>query len=264
MSHLRSPPSHQSVTQVWIITCGVFVHSERHIIPVAALHWREAGRVPGPAKYHWHITVCLFLDELPEYGRHTLEILREPIESGSIVISRAVRQARFPARFQLVTAMNPCPCGLSGDESGRCHCSAEQIQRYRNRVSGPLLDRIDIQVEVLRPKSSILSASTDNIETSEDVRKRVIDARRIQTRRAGKPNALLNNGELRKYCHIENGTLQLLEDAAEQLYLSPRACHRILKVARTIADLDQADNISFEHLAEAIAFRRLSLAKDAY
>ncbi|MGB7453041.1 MAG: YifB family Mg chelatase-like AAA ATPase [Lysobacterales bacterium] len=220
------------------------------------------GSRPRPGEISLAHNGVLFLDELPEYGRHTLEILREPIESGSIVISRAVRQARFPARFQLVTAMNPCPCGLSGDESGRCHCSAEQIQRYRNRVSGPLLDRIDIQVEVLRPKSSILSASTDNIETSEDVRKRVIDARRIQTRRAGKPNALLNNGELRKYCHIENGILQLLEDAAEQLYLSPRACHRILKVARTIADLDQADNISFEHLAEAIAFRRLNTGQN--
>ncbi|MGB5487981.1 MAG: YifB family Mg chelatase-like AAA ATPase, partial [Lysobacterales bacterium] len=139
------------------------------------------GSRPRPGEISLAHNGVLFLDELPEYGRHTLEILREPIESGSIVISRAVRQARFPARFQLVTAMNPCPCGLSGDESGRCHCSAEQIQRYRNRVSGPLLDRIDIQVEVLRPKSSILSASTDNIETSEDVRKRVIDARRIQT-----------------------------------------------------------------------------------
>lgn len=148
------------------------------------------GSRPRPGEISLAHNGVLFLDELPEYGRHTLEILREPIESGSIVISRAVRQARFPARFQLVTAMNPCPCGLSGDETGRCHCSAEQIQRYRNRVSGPLLDRIDIQVEVLRPKSSILSASTDNIETSEDVRKRVIDARRIQTRRAGKPNAL--------------------------------------------------------------------------
>ena len=124
------------------------------------------GSRPRPGEISLAHNGVLFLDELPEFGRHTLEILREPIESGRIVISRAVRQATFPARFQLVAAMNPCPCGMSGDDSGRCMCSAEQIQRYRSRVSGPLLDRIDIQVEVLRPKTSILSASTDNIETS--------------------------------------------------------------------------------------------------
>ena len=160
--------------------------------------------------------------------------------------------------------MNPCPCGMSGDDSGRCNCSAEQIQRYRNRVSGPLLDRIDIQVEVLRPETSILSTPTDNIETSEKVRNRVIAARRIQISRAGTANAMLTNSGLKRYCHIENGTLQLLEDAAEQLFLSPRACHRILKVARTVADLDQSENIRSGHLAEAISFRRLGLQVDGY
>ena len=222
------------------------------------------GSRPRPGEISLAHNGVLFLDELPEYGRHTLEILREPIESGSIVISRAVRQSKFPARFQLVTAMNPCPCGLAGDESGRCMCSAEQIQRYRNRVSGPLLDRIDIQVEVLRPKASILSTPTDNNESSKEVRERVITSRWIQMKRAGKPNALLNNSELKQFCHIEGETLQLLEHAVEQLYLSPRACHRILKVARTIADLDHASNIASGHLAEAIAFRRLSLAVDTY
>ncbi|MDX2418712.1 MAG: YifB family Mg chelatase-like AAA ATPase [Xanthomonadales bacterium] len=220
------------------------------------------GSRPRPGEISLAHNGVLFLDELPEYGRHTLEILREPIESGCIVISRAVRQARFPARFQLVAAMNPCPCGMSGDDSGRCNCSGEQIQRYKNRVSGPLLDRIDIQVEVLRPKNSILSTSTDSIETSEIVRGRVITSRQTQIERAGKANAMLTNSELRQFCHIENQNLQLLEQAAEQLYLSPRACHRILKVARTIADLDQATNIESRHLAEAIAFRRLSLAMD--
>jgi magnesium chelatase family protein len=204
----------------------------------------------------------LFLDELPEFGRHTLEILREPIESGCIVIARAARRATFPARFQLVAAMNPCPCGMSGDESGRCMCSGEQIQRYRSRVSGPLLDRIDIQVEVLRPKTSILSAVTTNIETSKEVRERVITSRWIQMKRAGKTNALLTNGELKQFCHIESDTLQLLEHAAERLYLSPRACHRILKVARTIADLDRSNQINTGHLAEAITFRRLGLPMD--
>lgn len=150
---------------------------------------------------------------------------------------------------------------MSGDDSVRCQCGAGQIQRYRSRVSGPLLDRIDIQVEVLRPKASILSSPTDNIETSKAVRERVITARWRQMKRAGKTNAMLNNGELKKFCPIENGTLQLLEDAAKQLYLSPRACHRILKVARTIADLDQADDIRSSHVAEAIAYRRLSSAQ---
>ncbi len=218
------------------------------------------GTRPKPGEVSLAHNGVLFLDELPEFGRHTLEILREPIESGQIVISRAARHAIFPARFQLVTAMNPCPCGLSGDDSGRCACSGEQIQRYRNRVSGPLLDRIDIQIEVLRPKTSILSSSTDGIESSASVRERVIQARDIQFGRAGKTNALMSNGELKQFCHLEKETLQLLEHAAEQLYLSPRACHRILKVARTIADLEHAIDISAEHLAEAIALRRIPSA----
>ncbi len=220
------------------------------------------GSRPRPGEISLAHNGVLFLDELPEYGRHTLEILREPMECGRIVISRAARQAVFPARFQLIAAMNPCPCGLSGDESGRCMCSAEQIQRYRSRVSGPLLDRIDIQVEVLRPKASILSTPMGNIETSKAVRERVITSRWIQMKRAGKPNALLNNGELKQFCHIEGDTLQLLEQAAEQLYLSPRACHRILKVSRTIADLDPSDNIRSRHVAEAIAYRRLNTAQN--
>ena len=216
------------------------------------------GSRPRPGEISLAHNGVLFLDELPEYGRHTLEILREPIESGRIVISRASRQATFPARFQLITAMNPCPCGMSGDDSGRCNCSAEQIQRYKNRISGPLLDRIDIQIEVLRPKNSILSSPTDNIESSKQVRDRVIESRWVQSQRAGKANALLSNSELEQFCHIEGETLQLLEHAAKQLYLSPRACHRILKVSRTIADLDRAENINSSHVAEAIAFRRLS------
>jgi len=218
------------------------------------------GSRPRPGEISLAHNGVLFLDELPEYGRHTLEILREPIESGRIIISRAARQATFPARFQLVTAMNPCPCGMAGDDSGRCNCSAEQIQRYSNRVSGPLLDRIDIQVEVARPKISILSASTGNTESSQEVRCRVIESRRIQLERAGKPNALLANSELEKFCHIEGETLQLLEHAAEQLFLSPRACHRILKVSRTIADLDHAPEINSAHVAEAIAYRRVGSA----
>ena len=220
------------------------------------------GTHPRPGEISLAHNGVLFLDELPEFGRHTLEILREPIESGRIVISRAARHSTFPARFQLITAMNPCPCGMSGDDSGRCMCSGEQIQRYRSRVSGPLLDRIDIQVEVLRPKTSILSSSTDGIESSARVRQRVIQARDIQYARAGKTNALMSNGELEQFCCLKKETLQLLEHAAEQLYLSPRACHRILKVSRTIADLDQAENITSTHVAEAIAYRRLNTGQN--
>jgi len=222
------------------------------------------GSRPRPGEISLAHNGVLFLDELPEFGRHTLEILREPIESGRIVISRAARQATFPARFQLITAMNPCMCGMAGDGSGRCHCSAEQIQRYKNRVSGPLLDRIDIQIEVLRPKTSILNAPRGNSECSAIVRERVIEARRVQSDRAGKANALLDNGEIEQFCHIHGKSLSLLEHAVEQLYLSPRACHRILKVSRTIADLDQAAEIRTEHLAEAIAFRRLSARLDNF
>lgn len=227
-----------------------------HSCTAAAL--AGGGSRPKPGEISLAHNGVLFLDELPEFGRHTLEILREPLESGRIVISRAAMQSTFPARFQLVAAMNPCPCGLSGDDSGRCCCSAEQIQRYRNRVSGPLLDRIDIQVEVLRPKTSILTTPHEGIESSADVRQRVIAARNVQYERAGKANALLDNDELTRFCAIDGATLQLLEDAAKQLYLSPRACHRILKVARTIADLERVADIGAGHLAEAIALRKVS------
>jgi magnesium chelatase family protein len=186
------------------------------------------------------------------------------MESGQIVISRAARQSTFPARFQLITAMNPCPCGMAGDDSGRCHCSAEQIQRYRNRISGPLLDRIDIQVEVLRPKRSILSKPTDATESSSSIRSRVIEARHTQLKRAGKVNAFLSNSGLARYCEIRGDTLELLEQAVRQLFLSPRACHRILKVARTIADLDFNQKISTNHIAEAIAFRRINTSGNMF
>ncbi len=215
------------------------------------------GSRPRPGEVSLVHNGILFLDELPEYGRHALEVLREPLESGCIVISQVARQATFPAQFQLITAMNPCPGGLSGDNSGRCNCSAEQIQHYRSRISGPLLDRIDIQIEVLRPDKSILSEPVNNIETSAVVRKRVIAARQLQLQRAGKANALLGGSELARFCSIDGRRLQLLETAAEQLFLSPRACHRILKVVRTIADMDGAETIKVNHIAEAIAFRCL-------
>ena len=157
-------------------------------------------------------------------------------------------------------AMNPCLCGMAGDDSGRCNCSAEQIQRYRSRISGPLLDRIDIQMEVTRPKKSILSESSKDGENSATVRARVIAARKRQLQRAGKANALMDNGDLGRFCHLQQDSLELLEQAAEQLYLSPRACHRILKVARTVADLDRAEDIACKHIAEATALRCLQIS----
>jgi magnesium chelatase family protein len=192
-----------------------------------------------------------------------LEVLREPLESGKIIISRAARQAEFPARFQLVAAMNPCPCGYFGDGSARCHCSSEQIQRYRMRISGPLLDRIDLHVEVPRPDSPILRQSGKKAESSEKVRQRVIAAREIQTERSGGPNARLDSAATRLHCKLSPENRKILEAAAKQLGMSTRACNRILKVARTVADLDRRAHIGRRHLAEAIAYRRLQFPKMA-
>jgi len=217
------------------------------------------GPIPRPGEISLAHNGVLFLDELPEYQRHVLEVLRVPMESGRILISRAARQAEFPARFQLVAAMNPCPCGMAGAGASQCHCSAEQIQRYRHRVSGPLLDRIDIQVEVLRPNVSVLDFHRNPGEKTSLIKKRVLRARQCQIDRNNKPNAQLEPREIQKHCCLEDEQRQLLEQASEQLNFSPRACHRVLKVARTIADLDNQAVIKSAQLAEAIAFRRPGL-----
>lgn len=198
----------------------------------------------------------LFLDELPEYDRRVLEVLREPLESGHIVISRAARQAVYPARFQLVAAMNPCPCGFYGDAERACVCSPDQVRRYRARVSGPLADRIDIHIEVPRiPHQLLRGASAE--ETSEAVRARVMQARQVQIGRDGKPNSALSNRELEQCCQLAEADYTLLEQALEKLGLSPRAYHRILKVARSIADLAGSETIQTAHLGEAIGYRAL-------
>jgi len=213
------------------------------------------GSKPGPGEISLAHNGVLFLDELPEFSRHVLEVLREPMESGRIVISRAARQAEFPARFQLIASMNPCPCGHSGDQKHDCHCSGEQIQRYVHRVSGPLLDRIDLHVEVPRPEQSVLDRSGPAPEASAPVAKRVSAARVIQLNRQGCCNAQLGNKLMERYCSLEDDGRNLLERAAEKMALSPRGVHRVLKVARTLADLDNEENIADAHLAEAIAFR---------
>jgi len=216
------------------------------------------GSHPRPGEISLAHHGVLFLDELPEFDRRVLEVLREPLESGRIIISRAAHQAEFPAQFQLVAAMNPCPCGYLGDSNGRCRCTAEQVQRYRQRISGPLLDRIDLHIEVPNvPQQILLEKSRSPCEGSLDVQARIIAAREKQLGRAGKANHKLNNREVEKFCDLDAGGNRLLEQAIQRLGLSARAMHRILKVARTIADLADSNHIDPAHLGEAISYRRL-------
>ena len=214
------------------------------------------GSKPRPGEISLAHHGVLFLDELPEFNRNVLEVLREPMESGRIIISRAASQAEFPARFQLVAAMNPCPCGYHGDRAKDCMCSAEQISRYRGKVSGPLLDRIDLFVEVTRPKHIVIPGKGQPGESSAAVRERVIAAHRIQLGRQGVANAQLEASGVKRHCRLATKDESFIENAAEQLSLSPRACQRVLKVARTIADLDGAKSIDQNHLAEAIGLRQ--------
>jgi magnesium chelatase family protein len=216
------------------------------------------GSNPMPGEISLAHFGTLFLDELPEFSRHVLEVLREPMESGKITISRAARQAEFPAKFQLIAAMNPCPCGYLGDKERMCSCSQAQIERYRTKISGPLLDRIDMHVEVSRIPFKELRTLDKFVENSQTVRNRVIKARKYQlTRNKGKTNALLNNKEMEKYLSVSEKNLLLLETIVEKLKLSARAYHRILKVARTIADLEISNSINQNHLLEAVSYRCL-------
>jgi magnesium chelatase family protein len=216
------------------------------------------GGNPRPGEISLSHQGVLFLDELPEFDRRVLEVLREPLESGRITISRAARQAEFPARFQLIAAMNPCPCGYLGDAAGRCHCTADQIARYRGRISGPLLDRIDMHIEVPGLAPGELSGPPDaDAPSSAQVRERVSAARQRQLRRMNKPNSALGSREVEKTCLLDDAGRRLIEQAMLRLGLSARAYHRVLKVARTIADLAGEANIGLAHLSEAIGYRRL-------
>ncbi|MFP4601470.1 MAG: YifB family Mg chelatase-like AAA ATPase [Halochromatium sp.] len=251
------------------------LHSVSQLAPAIPLHWRQrpfrsphhtasgialvgGGANPRPGEISLAHHGVLFLDELPEFDRRVLEVLREPLESGQIHISRAARSAEFPARFQLVGAMNPCPCGYLGDPSGRCRCTQEQVSRYRARLSGPLLDRIDLHVEVPRLPAEQLHAHPEApAESSATVKQRVEAARALAVARAGKPNGALEPREIERDCPLGNDERQLMQRAMQRLALSARAYHRILKVARTIADLDQGERITPAHLGEAIGYRRL-------
>jgi magnesium chelatase family protein len=216
------------------------------------------GSHPRPGEISLAHNGVLFLDELPEFDRRVLEVLREPLESGRITISRAAHQAEFPARFVLVAAMNPCPCGYLGDPGGRCRCTTEQVQRYRARLSGPLLDRIDMHIEVPNVTREILSTQNQSpTESSAAVRARVKESQVRQMRRAGRINKYLSNREVEQYCRLSPEQVNLLEQAVIRFNLSARALHRILKVARTIADLAGAGDIGTAHLTEAINYRRM-------
>jgi magnesium chelatase family protein len=216
------------------------------------------GSNPRPGEISLAHNGTLFLDELPEFDRKVLEVLREPLETGHITISRANRQADFPARFQLVAAMNPCPCGYLGDASGRCHCTSEQVMRYRARISGPLLDRIDMHLEVPRvPHEVLRKGSPEGEESSTTIRARVDAARRLAVARTGKANAAMTAKEVKQICLLSEPGHRLLEQAMDKFGLSNRAYHRILKLARTIADLGESETIEITHLSEAIGYRKL-------
>jgi magnesium chelatase family protein len=210
------------------------------------------GSIPRPGEISLAHNGVLFLDELPEFDRKVLDVLREPLESGSVSISRAARQAEFPARFQLVAAMNPSPTGSLTD--GRC--SSEQILRYLNRISGPFLDRIDLQVDVPKLASNEFSEQASHRgENSQTVRQRVITAHNIQLTRAGKSNAHLGSKDVQTYCQLSAPNQQFLQHAVDKLGLSLRTYHRVLKVSRTIADLAQSTDIQKQHIAEALNYR---------
>ena len=217
------------------------------------------GGNPRPGEVSLAMHGVLFLDELPEFDRRVLEVLREPLESGRITVSRAARQVDFPAQFQLIAAMNPCPCGYLGHYNARCRCTPEQVLRYRARLSGPLLDRIDLQIEVPAVPQEELAQRAGG-ETTAAIRARVEAARVRQIERQQKSNAKLTTREIDKWCATDEAGQALLKQALTKLGLSARAYHRILKVARTIADLGGAANISAVQIAEAIQYRRLDRA----
>lgn len=221
------------------------------------------GTIPGPGEISLAHNGVLFLDELPEFKRSALEVLRQPLEDGQVSISRSAGKITLPCNVMLIAAMNPCPCGYTGDNSRECRCSVPQIQRYRSKISGPLLDRIDLHIEAPALRIEELR-NTQPGESSAVIRIRCEQARKQQMKRfeteenpSNRCNARMSHSQIRKHCTINKEQGDLLQQAMEQLSLSARAYDRILKVARTIADLAGADQIDTSHLLEAIQYRSL-------
>jgi magnesium chelatase family protein len=214
------------------------------------------GSHPRPGEISLAHQGVLFLDEMPEFSRKVLEVMREPLETGQILISRASRQTDYPARFQLIGAMNPCPCGYAGDPSGKCRCTPDQIRRYQDKLSGPLLDRIDLFVQVAAlPAETLLKLDNHTPENSKAVAERVAKALDRQYQRQGCRNSALDAKHLDQICNIDDQTRGLLAGAASRFGLSARACHRVLKVARTLADLNDHEYVGSQDVMEALGFR---------
>jgi len=232
--------------------------SPHHTISDAGLI--GGGNIPRPGEISLAHNGVLFLDELPEFKKNVLEVLRQPLEDGNVTISRAVTSITYPARLILIAAMNPCGCGYFGDNSKPCSCTPQQVHRYRSRISGPLLDRIDIQIEVPAVRYKELSAAHGG-ESSELIRERINKARSVQAERFKKTktrcNAQMTARQLMKYCPIDEEGHRLLEVVVDKLGMSARAHARILKVSRTIADLEESESIKPHHLSEAIQYRSL-------
>lgn len=216
------------------------------------------GTNPAPGEISLAHHGVLFLDELPEFRRSTLEVLRQPLEERSVMVTRAAGRVRFPASFMLVVALNPCPCGYYGDSNRACRCSLPEVLRYRSRISGPLLDRIDIQLQVPSLNYAQLSSGVEG-ESSEVMRQRVLQARAIQQERlgSGRTNSLMTAAEMKKFCKLDDSCMRMMENAMQVLHFSARAYDRILRVARTIADLEASHKIQTSHLQEAIQYRSL-------